>query len=195
MFCLQRKVIQGETLSPKDPLKARTSSDGFSEWTRSPTRPQRSLSCPRSPVPGVNDLSPLPIVLVIVQDDVAVPAVELPVRGGVHRHLLGAFYPPDLAGEEQRRCRTSPFPARVIPKLRIPEPAVLPRPLPGLTGQFPSAPRAGPQPSFEAFRGVFKQPNLGRGRCLGFWTAPSPFKPNSSPASMLKVMNSGAPRH
>lgn len=70
-----------------------------------------------SPVPGVDDLSPLPVVLVIVQDDVAVPAVELPVRGGVHRHLLRAFYSPDLAEEEQRRCRASPSSAQIIPEL------------------------------------------------------------------------------
>lgn len=36
LFCLQGKVIQGEILSPKVPLKEGTSSDRFSKWTRSP---------------------------------------------------------------------------------------------------------------------------------------------------------------
>lgn len=36
---------------------------------------------------------------VVVQNDVAVPAVELPVCGGVHRHFVGAFNSPDLQGK------------------------------------------------------------------------------------------------
>lgn len=135
--------------------------------------------CPRvSPVPGVNDLSPLPAVLVIVQDDVAVPAIELPVRGGVHRHLLGAFDSPDL-GERSRAaglqgCSTSASPAALSPN---PSPE-LPRPLPGSKGQFPSVPAAAPSAARSLF-GAFLNSQTSAGTAVGFWTALSPFRTNS----------------
>ena len=59
--------------------------------------------CPRlpqaqdpRPSPGVDDLSLAAAVAVVVQNDVAVAAVELSVRGGVHRHFAGTFNSPDL---------------------------------------------------------------------------------------------------
>lgn len=46
--------------------------------------------------PVVDDLSLTVAVTVVVQNDVTVPAIELPIRGGVHGHFVGAFDSPDL---------------------------------------------------------------------------------------------------
>lgn len=55
------------------------------------------------PSPVVDDLPLTAAVAVVVQDDVAVTTVELPVCGGVHRHFGGAFDSPDL--REQSRAQ------------------------------------------------------------------------------------------
>ena len=69
---------------------------------RSPPHP-RSTGPPASPV--VDDLSLTAAVTVVVQNDVTVPAVELPVRRGVHGHFVGAFDSPDLPGQGQVQTR------------------------------------------------------------------------------------------
>lgn len=121
-------------------------------------------------------------MLVIVQDDVAVPAIELPVRGGIHRHLLGAFNSPDL-GERSRAA------ARALCRPRYPQiPARSCRALcrdlrdnsRPLRLLLPSAARS--------LFGAFLHSQTSAGTAVGFWTALSPFSP---PASMLKVMSTG----
>lgn len=56
--------------------------------------------CPKargpSPSPVIDDLSLTAAMTVVVQDDVAVTTVELPIRGGIHWHFVGAFNSPDL---------------------------------------------------------------------------------------------------
>lgn len=51
---------------------------------------------PPEPSPVVDDLSLAAAMAIVVQNDVAVAPVELPIRGRVHGHLVGAFNSPDL---------------------------------------------------------------------------------------------------
>ena len=59
----------------------------------------------RRPSPVVDDLPLTAAVAVVVQNDVAITAVELSVRGGVHGHFVGTFNSPDLP--EQSWAQTS----------------------------------------------------------------------------------------
>lgn len=56
--------------------------------------------------PVVDDLSLTAAMTVVVQNDVAVPTVELAVRGGVHGHFVGAFDSPDLPGQGWAQTRS-----------------------------------------------------------------------------------------
>lgn len=47
---------------------------------------------------------------VVVENDVAVAAVELPVRGWVHGHLVGAFNSPDLQGQSYTQTQLATLP-------------------------------------------------------------------------------------
>ena len=63
-----------------------------------PVVPPTSHPTARGPTPSpvIDDLSLTAAMVVVVQDDVAVTTVELPIRGGIHRHFVGAFDSPDL---------------------------------------------------------------------------------------------------
>lgn len=47
---------------------------------------------------------------VVVQDDVAVPTVELPIRSGVHGHFVGALNSPDLPEQSWTQQGVAPYP-------------------------------------------------------------------------------------
>ena len=115
MRCFYEMSLQFEkTSGPAPGTKASPRGVGLS-WFRSthlqaslrpahcPRRGHAPSVCPRlpqaqdpRPSPGVDDLSLAAAVAVVVQNDVAVTAVELSVRGGVHRHFAGTFNSPDL---------------------------------------------------------------------------------------------------
>lgn len=60
--------------------------------------------------PVIDDLALAATVAVVVQDDVAVPAIELPIRSGVHGHFVGAFNSPDLAEQSWTQHGVHPLP-------------------------------------------------------------------------------------